>query len=56
MLSQLKDEFLRYDIDITQIPLTLDSWFVSEPLRQQLYDLGSTNIIIAGKGNYTFTI
>jgi hypothetical protein len=56
MLSQLKDEFLRYDIDITQSPLTLDSWFVSEPLRQQLYDLGSTNIIIAGKGNYTFTI
>ena len=56
MLSQLKDEFLRYDIDITQIPLTLDSWFVSEPLRQQLYALGFTKIIIAGKGNYTFTI
>ena len=56
MLSQLKDEFLRYDIDITQIPLTLDSWFVSEPLRQQLYTLGFTKIIIAGKGNYTFTI
>jgi hypothetical protein len=25
-------------------------------LRQQLYDLGFKNIIIAGKGNYTFTI
>jgi hypothetical protein len=56
MLSQLKDEFSRYDIDITQIPLTLDSWFVSESLRQRLYDLGFTKIIIAGKGNYTFTI
>ena len=56
MLSQLKDEFLRYDIDITQIPLTLDSWFVSELLRQQLYALGFTNIIIAGKGNYMFKI
>jgi Transposase DDE domain len=56
MLAQLKDEFGRYDIDMTQIPLTLDSWFVSEPLRQQLYALGFEKIIIAGKGNYTFTI
>jgi hypothetical protein len=56
MLAQLKDEFLRHDIAITQIPLTLDSWFVSEPLRQRLYKLGLTKIIIAGKSNYTFTI
>ena len=56
MRAQLKAEFKRYNIDITQIPLTLDSWFVSEPLRQHLYDLGFTKIIIAGKGNYTFTI
>jgi hypothetical protein len=56
MLSQLKDEFFPYDIDITKIPLTLDSWFVSETLRQQLYALGFTHIIIAGKGNYMFTI
>jgi len=56
MLAQLKEEFGRYAIDITQIPLTLDSWFVSEPLRQQLYALGFATIIIAGKGNYTFTI
>jgi hypothetical protein len=56
MLTQLKEEFIRYDIDITKIPLTLDSWFVSEPLRQRLYDLGFTKIIIAGKGNYTFSI
>jgi Transposase DDE domain len=56
MLAQLQDEFNRYDIEITQIPLTLDSGFVSEPLRQQLYELGFSKIIIAGKGNYTFTI
>ena len=56
MLTQLKDEFRRYDIDLTQIPLTLDSWFVSEPLRHDLYALGFENMIIAGKGNYTFTI
>jgi Transposase DDE domain len=56
MLTQLKDEFQRYGIEITQIPLTLDSWFVSEPLRQQLDTLGFDKIIIAGKGNYVFTI
>jgi len=56
MLAQLKDEFERYEIDITQIPLTLDSWFVSEPLRPQLYALGFDHLIIAGKGHYTFTI
>ncbi len=56
MFIQLKEEFQRYDIDITQIPITLDSWFVSEPLRQRLYALGFTKIIIAGKGNYSFQI
>jgi hypothetical protein len=56
MLTQLKDEFARYDMDITEIPLTLDSWVVSEPLRQPLYALGFDKIIIAGKGNSTFTI
>jgi Transposase DDE domain len=56
MLAQLQAEFWRYEIDIAQLPLTLDSWFVSEPLRQRLYNLGFTKIIIAGKGNYTFTI
>ena len=56
MLTQLKEAFRRYDIDLTQMPLTLDSWFVSEPLRHELYGLGFEKIIIAGKGNYTFTI
>jgi len=31
----------------------MDSWFVSQPLRQRLHDLGFTKIIIAGKSNYT---
>src|SRR5437773_4840863 len=35
---------------------TMDSWFVSQPLRQRLLRLGVTKIIIAGKSNYTFTI
>lgn len=56
MLGQLKEEFARCRIDLTTIALTMDSWFVSDPLRQQLYKLGFRKIIIAGKGNYTFTI
>jgi hypothetical protein len=29
MLSRLKTEFHRQGVDITKIPLTMDSWFVS---------------------------
>jgi hypothetical protein len=56
MFSQLKEDFNREGIDITQFPLTLDSGFVSEELKQRLCQLGFTQIIIAGKGNYVFTI
>ena len=56
MLSRLKAEFAREGIDLTKIPLTMDSWFVSQSLRERLHHLGFTKIIIAGKSNYTFTI
>jgi hypothetical protein len=56
MLSRLKTAFALEGIDITKIPLTMDSWFVSQPLRTRLHRLGFTKIIIAGKSNYTFTI
>jgi hypothetical protein len=56
MLSRLKAEFQHENIDLTKIPLTMDSWFVSQPLRERLHCLGFTKIIIAGKSNYTFTI
>jgi len=56
MLSRLKAEFHREGIDLTQIPLTMDSWFVSQPLRQRLHEGGFTKIILAGKSNDTFTI
>jgi hypothetical protein len=56
MLSRLKEAFDREGIDLTKLPLTMDSWFVSQPLRQRLHSLGFTKIIIAGKSNYTFTI
>ena len=56
MLTQLKPEFLREGIVITQLPLTMDSAYVSQELRERLHQLGYTDIIIAGKGNYVFTI
>ena len=54
MFSELKEAFEREGVDLTQLPITMDSWFVSEELKQALYELGFTKIIIAGKGNYTF--
>ena len=56
MLTQLKTAFLREGIDITQLPLTMDSAYVSQELRERLHQLGFSQIIIAGKGNYVFTI
>src|SRR5262250_468365 len=56
MLIQLKTAFLREGIDITQLPLTMDAAYVSQALRERLHQLGFLDIIIAGKGNYVFTI
>jgi hypothetical protein len=56
MLKQLKTEFHREGIDITKLPLTFDSGYVSQELRERLHQLGFHHIIIAGKGNYVFTI
>ena len=54
MLTRLKEEFAKHDVDITTIPLTMDSWYVSEPLKQALHELGFTNIVVVGKSNYVF--
>ncbi len=54
MLSELKDEFLRVGVDITELPLTMDSWFASDPLKLRLHALGFQRIVVAGKGNYVF--
>jgi hypothetical protein len=56
MLTRLKAEFHREGLDLTKLPLAMDSWCVSQPLRQRRHDLGFTKISIAGKSNYTFTI
>ena len=54
MLTRLKKEFANHNIDITNIPITMDSWYVSEPLKQKLYQLGCSKIVVVGKGNYVF--
>jgi len=56
MLTQLKEAFAEHGLDLTRLPITLDSWFVSQELRTRLEALGFTRIILAGKGSYTFTI
>jgi len=37
MLTRLQAALDREGIDITPIPLTMDAWFVSEPLRKRLH-------------------
>lgn len=56
MLTFLKEEFHKYGIDITQFPITMDSWFASQDLKEKLHSIGFEKIIIAGKGNYVFEI
>jgi hypothetical protein len=56
MLIFLEEEFRKYGIDITQFPVTMDSWFVSQEMREKLHGIGFHKIIIAGKGNYVFII
>ncbi len=56
MLQQLKSEFDREEINLTTIPLTLDSGYVSQELRERPGHLGLIHIIMAGKGRYVFTI
>jgi hypothetical protein len=56
MLTRLKDAFAQEGINLTALPLTMDSWFVSQALRERLSTLGFRKIVLAGKGNYTFTI
>ncbi len=46
MFTQLKADFHREGIDITQFPLTLDSGFVSEELKKQLHQLGFTRMAL----------
>ena len=56
MLTELKALFAEEGIDITAFPLTLDSWFASQELRQKLWSLGFEKFVVAGKSSYVFSI
>jgi len=56
MLKVLIEEFEDHDIDLTAFPITMDSWFISNPLNKRLHKLGFEKVLVAGKGNNTFTI
>jgi hypothetical protein len=56
MMTELKELFAQEGIDITAFPLTLDSWFASEELKQQLWSLGFENVVMAGKSSYVYEI
>ena len=56
MMKELKALFAEEGIDITQFPLTLDSWFASRQLVEKLAAAGFEKVIIAGKSVYTFNI
>ena len=54
LFAELKEEFQKQGIDLTPIPITMDSWFVSTPLKEDLHQLGFSKLVVAGKGNYVF--
>jgi len=56
MFELLIEEFKAHDIDLTAFPITMDSWFISEPLKKRLHELGFETVLVAGKGNNVFTI
>lgn len=56
MLGEIKDLFAQEGIDITGVPLTMDSWFASKNIKQQLLALEFNNLLVAGKNPYVFTI
>jgi len=56
MLEVLVQEFRVHGIDLTAFPITMDSWFISTALTKRLHKLGFKKILVAGKGNNTFTI
>jgi hypothetical protein len=56
MLSEVTEFFSVRGIDITDYPITFDSWYGSQPLREELETLGFSQILIHAKSNYVFTI
>jgi effector-binding domain-containing protein len=56
MLSEVIDFFSNRGIEITDYPITFDSWYGSQPLREELETLGFSQILVHAKSSYVFTI
>lgn len=56
MMTEIVAFFSQHNIDITQYPITFDSWYGSQPLREALEEIGFSDISIHTKSNYVFTL
>lgn len=56
MLTEVLAFFSEWHIDLTQFPITFDSWYGSEPLSEVLKQMGFTIQLVDTKSNYVFTI
>jgi len=56
MIHQLVEVFGQEGIDLTDFPITFDSWYGSDDLVKILKEEGFDQILIHAKSNYVFTI
>jgi len=56
MMSQVLELFRQEGIDLTQFPITFDSWYGSRELVDILEEYGFHQILVHAKSNYVFTI
>jgi hypothetical protein len=56
MIQEVIDFFGKEGIDLTQFPITFDSWYGSKDLADMLEEEGFNQILVHAKSNYVFTI
>ena len=50
-LQQLKEEFAAHGVDLTELGVSCDSWWISEDFSRELEGLGFLKQVICGKGH-----
>ena len=53
MLTEIMAFFTEAGIDLTQFPITFDSWYGSQPLSEVLAEMGFSVQLVDSKSNYT---
>ncbi len=56
MLTEIMAFFTEAGVDLTQFPITFDSWYGSQPLSDVLGEMGFSVQLVDSKSNYIFTI